>query len=223
MFCKVILLCLIFSNFHSVKAREAVASGFGNIYKNKEWGTEGGGSGSGSTLEYTAVARQILGDFIVKHDIKSMADVPCGSFHWMHSFLKNHTDIEYHGFDVVDLGLTKRFVHNPMLHFNVGDVSEVKLPKVDLMFSRDALQHLSMEVIIPVLKNIQLADPKFLLVGSYPSATTNRDINIGDYFPINLLIEPFNLCPALMFDEHSPDGKWLYMYTQRQIRNWFKS
>lgn len=220
MFCKFVVLCLVLSLFQSVKAREEVASGFGNIYKNKQWGSDGGGSGSGSTIEYTAMARQLLGEFIVKNNIKSMADVPCGSFHWMHVFLKNHTDVEYHGFDVVDLGLAKRFEHNPKLHFTVGDVSEVPLPKVDLIFSRDALQHLSMEVIIPVLKNIQLADPKFLLVGSYPRATANLDIKIGEYFDINLLIEPFNLCPSLMFDEQSPHGKWLYLYTQKQIRNW---
>jgi hypothetical protein len=216
--------CIILLLFLCGAAQATTGEVFANIYKHKTWSEAGGGSGAGSTLGYTQGVRNILSTFILEHNIKTMADVPCGSFHWMEVFLQNHTEVEYYGIDVVDLGLAESHRHNARLHFYLGDISQDQLPQhVDLLFSRDALQHLPLSIIKLALQNIQAADPHYFLVGSYPKSTRNVDIAVGEYFAVDLKTEPFNLIPSAVFDENTPDGKHLYLYTRDQIRNWFKS
>ena len=199
-----------------------VSETFNNIYRNKLWTAAGGGSGAGSTLAYTIGARHILNGVVSAYHVTSIADVPCGSFHWMSTFMRNHSEIDYTGVDIVDLGLAAQHAQDSNLHFLTGDISVYPLPSVDLVLSRDALQHLPYNVIFGALRNIQKADPKFFLVGSYPEAVAgNADIPIGDYFPIDLQRPPFSLgAPEADYSEHTPDGKHLYLYTQAQIRAW---
>ena len=205
------------------RAHASVASVFTSIYNNKVWTAAGGGSGAGSTIAYTIGARHILNAVVSAHNITSIADVPCGSFHWMRVFMKNHSEIEYTGIDVVDLGLAAQHAGDANLHFLTGDISAVyPLPAVDLVLSRDALQHLPYDLIFGTLRNVRKADPRFFLVGSYPKAAAgNADIPIGEYFPIDLARPPFSLgAPEADYSEHTPDGKHLYLYTRAQIRAW---
>ena len=53
----------------------------------------------------------------------------------------------------------------------------------------------------------------WLLVGSYfESEDKNSDIPIGSYYPIRLDKAPFLLLPQEIYDEGTPDGKYLYLY-----------
>ena len=87
-----------------------------------------------------------------------MLDAPCGSFLWMSIVMKNVTaefrsrgeQFRYHGVDVVtDLINTVREKYANLsedLEFSVCDFSRQDLPQnYDLIFSRDALMHLSYE------------------------------------------------------------------------------
>lgn len=87
-----------------------------------------------------------------------MLDAPCGSFLWMSIVMKNVTAefrsrgerFRYHGVDVVtDLINTVREKYANLsedLEFSVCDFSRQDLPQnYDLIFSRDALMHLSYE------------------------------------------------------------------------------
>ena len=200
----------------------SVSAIFNDIYMNKRWTNAGGGSGAGSTLAYTVGARHILDEVVTQHNISTIGDVPCGSFHWMSTFMEEHPRIDYTGVDIVDLGLSKVHKDDPNLHFIQGDISVVPLPQVDLILSRDALQHLPFDIIHRTLKNIQKADPTWFLVGSYPEAgQNNTDISIGEYFNIDLQRKPFSLgAPLEDYPEHTPDAKHLYLYSQAQIRAW---
>ena len=202
MYRKVCLLSLLLLAY---PAGASVSSVFNYIYENKLWSNAGGGSGPGSTLAYTVGARHVLAEVITKHNISSIADVPCGSFHWMGAFMQEHPHIYYTGVDIVDLGLGKVHAHDKNLHFIQGDISFVPLPSVDLVLSRDALQHLPFGIIHRTLRNIQKADPKWFLVGSYPEAgQNNTDIQIGDYFNIDLQRQPFSLgAPVEDYPEHT--------------------
>ena len=213
-----LLFALLFCPAHA-----SVASVFTGIYEHKVWSAAGGGSGAGSTLAYTIGARHILDEVVSAHNITSIADVPCGSFHWMKNWMKNHSEIDYTGIDIVDLGLASQHAGDANLHFLTGDISApYPLPPVDLVLSRDALQHLPLSLIFGTLRNVRSADPRFFLVGSYPEAAAgNADIPIGEYFPIDLARPPFSLgAPEVDFPEHTPDGKHLYLYTRAQMRAW---
>ena len=71
----------------------------------KLWGYEGGGSGLGSTLNYTANVRQQLLTVLSRYNISSMLDSSCGSMHWMPLVLqereKSKPDFRFMGTDVV--------------------------------------------------------------------------------------------------------------------------
>ena len=76
------------------------------------------------------------------------------------------------------------------------------LPRADLVFSRDALQHLPLSYVHSFLHNVRDSGAKYLLVGSYLNESTtqyrNLDIAVGDYYDINLLEKPFSLQHALL-------------------------
>ena len=200
---------------------------FEHIYTVQAWGGDGGGSGLGSSVSYTAVTRKVLFEFIESHHISSIIDAPCGAFVWMPVLLEhlrahNHT-VEYYGFDVVSSVIERniaRHQNETTWHFELHDLTKDALPRSkDLILSRDALQHLSFAQVRSVLMAVKEAEPKFFLVGSYPSGV-NTDIRTGDYFSINLMQTPFSLWPHSVFSEQTPDGKHLLLYTQEQIKQW---
>jgi len=86
-----------------------------------------------------------------------LLDAPCGSFIWMPYMLKNVSEdfksrgkrFRYHGVDVVGSLIKasqERYANESDWTFSVCDFSSQDLPSdYDLIFSRDALQHLSYE------------------------------------------------------------------------------
>lgn len=135
-----------------------------------------------------------------------MIDAPCGSFHWMPLVLEKiklkNSRFRYHGVDVVEKVILKsklKYANNTAddWQFSVLDFSQKPLPAgYDLIFSRDALQHLPYEKIFDSLKTFSRSiGPRYLLVGSYVEEFdgSNRNIGVGDYFSINLTKPPFNL------------------------------
>ena len=202
---------------------------FTGIYEHNAWSSAGGGSGAGSTLDYTRHVRNLLFSFITRRGVKTMVDAPCGSFHWMPMLLErlehaNETIDDYTGLDVVHSIIEASnitYVNRSSWHFRVADLTKDDLPTgKDLILSRDALQHLSLEQVKLALKAYQRAAPRYLLVGSYPSNTENRDIATGDYNAINLMRPPFDLWPEEVFSEETPDHKHLLLFTQEQIALW---
>ena len=134
-----------------------VKNRFENIYKNRIWSDLGGGSGAGSTINYTDSVRSILREVINEYSIESMLDAPCGSFIWMPLMLRNVSEdfktrgkrFRYHGVDVVESIIKaskEKYSNESDWDFSVCDFSSQDLPNgYDLVFSRDALQHLSYE------------------------------------------------------------------------------
>ena len=61
---------------------------------------------------------------------------------------------------------------------------------------------------------------RYLLVGSYLQNGQNKDIEIGDYFPIDLTKRPFNLNKYVeVFDEKTVEFKHLILY---DIKNYLR-
>ncbi|KAG2422776.1 hypothetical protein HXX76_015796 [Chlamydomonas incerta] len=175
---------------------------FSRIYSSRFWGNAGGGSGIGSEPASTAVLRPKVVDIIRKYGIKSLLDAPCGSLAWMPLVLEQVPDITYTGMDVacdVIAGHQVAFANRTNWRFYCADVCHQGLPKADMVFSRDSLQHLPLSYAHAFLRNVRESGARYLLVGSYMNGTTaNIDVPIGGYYHINVLNPPFSLRHALL-------------------------
>jgi hypothetical protein len=99
----------------------------------------------------------------------------------------------------------------------VIDITKDDLPKVDMIFCKDCLQHLSYENIFKAFENFKRSESKYLLTTSYPLTLVNWDILNGDLRRLNLRRKPFNLpSPIMKIHEKSADyqerDKCMYLY-----------
>ena len=163
---------------------------FDDIYKKDFWNAPESKSGGGSTLKGTITIREELPKIIAKYDIRTMLDVPCGDYNWMKSVQK---DCNYIGGDIVAEVVTKNqeLYSSDNVHFQQLDITTDMLPKVDLIFCKDCLQHLSYSKINEAINNFKRSGSKYLMVTSYPKTWRNHDIYDGDCRLLNLLIKPF--------------------------------
>jgi len=174
---------------------------FTEIYNSAllEWGSIESVSGQGSELQHTIAIRKELPVLCEQYQIKTLLDIPCGDYNWMKSTKLNN--IEYTGGDIVDdLILNNRRVY-PDVNFEVLDIIEDELPKVDLVFVRDCLVHLSEEQVFNTLDNIKKSGSRYLLATSFPRQSTNINISTGNWRPMNLMIEPYFLRPIALINE----------------------
>lgn len=165
-------------------------------------------SGPGSDLIQTAVISREIPALIKELEVQTMLDAPCGDFYWMQRLeLKVKT---YIGIDVVR-ELVERHTRNhanASRRFMCRDITKDNLPCVDLIFSRDALVHLSSEDGLAAIANFKASGSQYLLMTTFPETTVNEDIVTGEWRPINFQRPPFNLPPPLkLINEHcTEDG-----------------
>lgn len=166
---------------------------FSEIYEQNLWSNTFSRSGNGSTLEQTEVLRQELNLIFDELNIKSMLDLPCGDFKWMQK--TNLGNINYLGGDIVDKIIEEnntKYSRNS-IQFKVIDIVNDNLPKVDLIFCRDLLVHLSFSDTFKAIENIKKSGSKYLATTTFPNIKKNEDIVSGDWRTINIEIDPFNL------------------------------
>jgi hypothetical protein len=126
----------------------------------------------------------------------------------MPHLLRNSPDLTYQGFDAASSVIEKLQSDTNIadlrsrVSFAAADLALTSLPTgKDLIFSRDALQHLSLPLVLNVLRTFKAAGSVWLLVGSYAKRWSNVLIETGDYFPINLAAPPFVLLPSHIHSE----------------------
>ena len=209
---------------NETKPDKLIKNMFDFIYNKKLWGPDGGGSGYGSDVNYTINTRNILHNIIKKYNISSMVDAPCGAMMWMPLLLANlsletNKHFKYHGIDVVESVINaskNRFANfSEEWKFSVVDFSQQNIPEnYDLIFSRDALQHLPLDKVINALEIFSKSKgSKYLAVGSYVKSSSNKNIKVGEYFPIDLTRAPFNLGQYIeLIDEKTKDLKHIVLY-----------
>ena len=175
---------------------------FEHIYDSHLWSDDNGGSGSGSGLAATQYAMSSIRTVVNKFEIRSLADVPCGGMHWMPYMLRDLKDdmhsFSYYGLDIVRSVIEAsqvRFANESWMHFEVLDFTRTPVPAgVELIMCRDALQHLPLAMVVDALEMFSRSEARFLLVGTYlGSVAENRAIEAGDYYSINLTLDPFLL------------------------------
>ena len=165
---------------------------FTNLVSNRSWDPTVP-CGSGSSLEFTKLLRDTLPNFLIKHEIRSMLDAPCGDHSWM-SLVEFPAGFRYIGGDIVEFMVKENQAKWPDRDFKVFDLTCDTIPDVDLLFCRDCLFHLSEADIFKVFDKVLQSNVKYIMTTSYIAGKSdNRDIKTGDFRPINLEEHPFNL------------------------------
>lgn len=181
---------------------------FAEIWSGNKWGGTDSVSGRGSDLEQTRVVRETLPMVFAQYGVKSMLDVPCGDFHWMRHV--DLTGVAYTGGDIVEA-----LVERNAAQYGAGNVSfrklnllEDELPKVDLVFCRDCLVHLSFEHVFEALRRICASGSTYLLTTTFVDRKKNVDIATGNWRTLNLRVAPFEFPEPLLVvnEECTEDG-----------------
>ncbi len=176
---------------------------FTDIYNENKWGDEESRSGVGSNLTQTNTIRSKFPELLEEYHMQSILDIPCGDFNWMKEV--NLDSISYIGADVVEkiIQINNEKYSKENRKFVKIDILRDELPKVDLIFCRDLLIHLSYNDIFTAIKNIKKSGSKYLLTNSYGLVTKNYDSPTGRGRIINLLIKPFSFPdPLKVVDEN---------------------
>ena len=168
---------------------------FARIYKTNLWFDAETRSGTGSSLDSTAVLRGSLPPLLRGLNIRRLLDIPCGDFNWI-----RHVDlsgIEYIGGDIVEslIEANRERYASPARSFMKMDVTSGPLPHADAILCRDCLVHLSFANISAALRTIKESGAEYLLATTFLDRRVNKDVIDGDWRPLNLEQSPF-LLPA---------------------------
>lgn len=177
---------------------KSIKTTFTEINKINYWNSQDSISGTGSDLIQTNEIIQELPKILKEYKIASMLDLPCGDFHWMQNV--NLSGVNYIGGDIVlELIENNKLKYEKENYtFEVIDLTNDTLPKVDLVFCRDCLVHLSYSDLSKALYNIIKSNSKYLLTTSFLDQKINYDIVTGEWRPINLEKSPFKF-PSPIF------------------------
>lgn len=166
---------------------------FTNIYQNNRWGGTESVSGLGSDIHQTELIIKELPTLLSEYKIVSMLDIPCGDFHWMKNM--DVSNIQYTGADIVDALIennSKQYGKDGKSFQKINLIND-NLPKVDLIFCRDCLVHLSFKDILDALHNICASNSEYLLTTTFTARNKNDDIATGQWRTLNLELPPFML------------------------------
>jgi 2-polyprenyl-3-methyl-5-hydroxy-6-metoxy-1,4-benzoquinol methylase len=166
---------------------------FTEIYLNNSWGSSESKSGPGSRVSANKKLLNLLDEFVVSHDIKTITDCGCGDFNWMRLFDFEKLD-SYTGIDIVSplIDSNNEKYGSNKVSFQCLSVIEDEIPTSDLIICKDVLFHLSYEDALKTIGNIRNSGVKYLISTTF-SDFHNIDIKSGHWRPINLLSEPFLL------------------------------
>jgi SAM-dependent methyltransferase len=197
----------------SVKPVQPTKEAFEAIYREGGWGTGDAGvgtSGSGSTMQATALYRQFLVAFMKREKVKSVVDAGCGD--WEFSQAIDWTGIDYRGYDIVESVIleNKKKYEKPNIRFFTANIVEQELPPADLLLVKHVLQHISNADVTKFLKQLPKYRHALLVNGVEPDtlSSTNPDISAGGYRSLDPTKPPFNLTGTKVLSYY--DG--LYMH-----------
>lgn len=189
------------------------------IYEENRWGDPESRSGGGSNLVSTLALRNKLPALLRKYGIRSMLDIPCGDFYWL-----KETELpleRYIGADIVPALVTETAAKyaTPTRSFVHLDLREGPLPRVDLIFCRDCLVHLSAHDVFRAIGTMLHSGSKYLLTTTFPAREGNVEQETGGWQPVNLERGPFYFPPPIeLIDEQYTGDQGLY--TDKSLGLW---
>src|SRR3954462_445203 len=184
---------------------------FERIYETNLWSDPATRSGVGSTLDSTRVLRHRLPAALRALGTRVLLDAPCGDFTWMQQV--DLGDIEYIGGDIVPtiVAANSRRSVSASRRFVELDLTRDDLPDADVLLCRDCLVHLSYANISAVLANVARSNIRFMLMTSFPGRGDNRDVDDGDWRPLDFQAPPFSFpAPRLTLVEECEEENGAY-------------
>lgn len=141
---------------------------FTEVYHYNLWGDRETRSGSGSRRDSSSVADTLraLEMAVERFAIRSIADIPCGDFNWIGTFLDQHPDVSYVGYDIVEPLIAGNRKKNPRYEFRLLDITASVPPRADLILCKDLLNHLPNEDVHKALANFAASGSQFLLASN---------------------------------------------------------
>lgn len=149
-------------------------------------------SGVGSEFVNTVIIRQAIPNILLRYQIKSMLDIPCGDLFWMQRVDLGTT--KYIGADIVTelIQRNEKIYANGNKKFLVLDLCRDPLPQVGLILCRDCLGHLRLKDAVKAVNNIKRSGSTFLLITTYSEVTKNVELGPNFFRPLNLCKPPFS-------------------------------
>jgi len=178
-------------------SHENLKERFTYVYEWGGWGSKESLSGPGSERESGSVKQALiaLADAAKTHNIKSIADIPCGDFNWMPLFLDKHPDVAYAGYDIVDEIIAGNRARHPKRSFTQLDITRDVPARADLVFSKDMLNHLTDRDCWAALANMVRSNSTYIMATSN-AGFENEDLPLdfgGMSRLLNLRAAPFSL------------------------------
>lgn len=197
----------------------ALKEKFSEVYDKNIFAGPESRSGAGSDLVQTEIIRREIPRIISQYGIDSILDAPCGDWCWMRK-----VDLgvkHYMGVDIVEqlIAINTKEFGRPGIEFLSADLSKDALPKVDLIFSRDCLVHLSYTDAMKILSNFKASGAKYLLTTTFADRSFNTDLGDGFWRPLNKQIAPFNFPkPLEIINEGCTEGN--NEFTDKSLGLW---
>jgi hypothetical protein len=166
-------------------------------------------SGTGSSLAATETIRSALPALLATLNMRVILDVPCGDFNWAKEV--DWKPFHYIGADIVS-GLVERnraLYASDEVEFLTFDILTDPLPRCDLILCRDLFIHFPNDLIQSALQNISRSGARYFLTTQYEGVKTNRDIRLGSFRPVNLMLPPFCLPKP---EQSIPDNDYLNLW-----------
>lgn len=146
----------------------------------------------------TALIRRVLPELVAGVGARSVLDASCGEGFWM-------PDLPgYVGVDISPSAIAAARERHPDREYHVLDIVRDEPPRVDLVFCRDAIQHLSLREGWHVIQNLRRTGATWLVCSTHENGT-NADVTAGGYYEPDMTALPFDLGPPWMVIE---DGIW---------------
>lgn len=178
---------------------------FTTVFDQRLWGSDESASGMGSELNSGQVAHAmtLLRRIIPELGIRSIADVPCGDFNWMPVLLREHPEIDYRGYDIVPALVNENRSRHPAHVFSVLDITRQSPDRVDLIFTKDLINHLSEKDIWSTLKNMVGSQSSYLMITNN-TGMCNVDLEPSQAHAsryVDLLASPYDM-PEPIYADH---------------------
>lgn len=187
--------------------KKSLQDKFTEVYRHNLFKGRKSKSGEGSDDVQTAVIRNAIPELINQYKVSSFLDAPCGDWYWMSKVNMGATN--YIGADIVQEMIDKHNQNyaNSNTSFQCINLVEGPLPKVDMIFSRDCLVHLSFEDSLKIIQNFKDSGAKYLLTTTFTARDNNVDLDSLFWRTLNLQKAPFNFPePIALINENCTEG-----------------
>lgn len=179
---------------------------FTRVYETRRWATGESVSGPGSDHGSGSVehATRLLHRFIPDLRVRSIADIPCGDFHWMGDVLAAHPEVQYVGYDIVEPLIARNWRTHPGRAFAVLDIVTEVPPPADLILCKDLVNHLYERDVRAALANMVASGSTWLLITSN-TGFENVELDMlapGASRELDLAAPPYDLPPPVYGDHY---------------------